>query len=486
MTVTRDLLIGGKEVPALSGRTSADINPRTGEVVAVVPASGPADVIRAVAAAEAAFPGWAETVPSVRRDIIIKAGELLEERVEDFVRIMGEETGGTRFWAEFNVKRAAELLRYAAGDAYLPVGEMLATDTPGRWSMAVRQPAGVVAALVPWNGPLVLCARAIAVALATGNAVVLRPSEEAPLTSGLFLADVLRDAGLPGGVLNVVTNAREDAPQVVEALIADPRVRRVNFTGSTAVGRIIGRLAGENLKPVLLELGGKNPIIVLDDADIDYAVSGVLVARFMNDGQTCMCVDRVIVQRGVAKRFADAFVAEVRELGRGDEPNPHKAIGPLINASSAERVAALVEDAVTKGASVLTGGGPASGPYYPATVLTDITEDMEIYSQEVFGPVASLYVADDEAEAVALADDTDYGLASAVYTENVGRGLRLARQLRHGSVHINDQTIADEPQAPVGGIKDSGFGHFGGRWGAEFFTETRWITIADRHAGFPF
>ncbi|MFF5553914.1 aldehyde dehydrogenase family protein [Streptomyces olivaceoviridis] len=484
-TASRGLLIGGKDVPALSGRTTDDLNPVTGEVYLSVPAAGPEDVTRAVDAAHAAFPGWAGTAPSVRRGLLQKAADLLEARVAEFTDIMISETGGTRTWAAFNIRMSVDLIRQAATMATRPTGSLLASDVAGEWSVAVREPAGVAAAFVPWNGPLILCTRAIAVALATGNPVVIRPSEDAPVTSGYFLADILAEAGVPDGVVNVVTNDRADAPAVVEALIADDRVRRVNFTGSTPVGRIVGRLAGEHLKPVILELGGKNPIVVLDDADPAYAASGVTVAKFMNAGQICLSVDRVILQRGIADEFVAAFLEKVRALGQGDPEGEHTLVGPMINARAAERVAALVADAVEKGATVLHGGGPARGAFYPATVLDNVTPDMRIYSEEVFGPVATVFRVDTVDQAVDLANDTAYGLSSAVYTENATLGLTVARRLRHGNVHINDHSVADEPQAPVGGVKDSGFGHFGSDWGVEFFTETRWVTLADRHSVYP-
>ncbi|MER6066336.1 aldehyde dehydrogenase family protein [Streptomyces sp. NPDC001792] len=484
-TAARGLLIGGKDVPALSGRTTDDLNPVTGEVYLKVPAAGPEDVTRAVDAAHAAFPGWAGTAPSVRRGLLQKAADLLEARVAEFTDIMISETGGTRTWAAFNIRMSVDLIRQAATMATRPTGSLLASDVAGEWSVAVREPAGVVAAFVPWNGPLILCTRAIAVALATGNPVVIRPSEDAPVTSGYFLADILAEAGVPDGVVNVLTNDRADAPAVVEALIADDRVRRVNFTGSTPVGRIVGRLAGEHLKPVILELGGKNPIVVLDDADPAYAASGVTVAKFMNAGQICLSVDRVILQRGIADEFVAAFLEKVRALGQGDPEGEHTLVGPMINTRAAERVAGLVADAVEKGATVLHGGGPAQGAFYPATVLDNVTPDMRIYSEEVFGPVATIFRVDTVDEAVDLANDTAYGLSSAVYTENASAGLAVARRLRHGNVHINDHSVADEPQAPVGGVKDSGFGHFGSDWGVEFFTETRWVTLADRHSVYP-
>ncbi|MEV0407172.1 aldehyde dehydrogenase family protein [Actinoallomurus sp. NPDC050550] len=485
MTVKRALLIDGRDVPARSGRTTEDRGPCTGEVYALVAAADAEDVRAAVGAAHAAFPRWAATPPSARRALLMSAADLLESRLAEFSNIMLNETGGTRAWARVNVKVTADQMRQAATAATAPAGHLPATDRTGQWSLAVREPAGVVAAIVPWNAPLILCARTIMVALAVGDTVVLRPSEDAPITSGLFLADVLRDAGLPDGALNVVTNDRDDAPAVIEALIADPRVRRVAFTGSTAVGRIVGRLAGEHLKPAALELGGKNPIIVCEDADLDHAVSAIAYAKFQNSGQVCLAVDRIILNRAIAGEFTTRFVEKAASLRQGDPADPDTVIGPLINERAVERIAALVDDAVGKGARTLLGGG-ADGRNYPVTVLDGLTPEMRVYHEETFGPVASLYTVADDDAAVALANDTDYGLTSAVFTRDTARALSIARRLRHGSAHVNAHTIQEEPQAPIGGIKDSGFGAFGGPQEIDFFTEARWITLAEQSEPLPF
>ncbi|NKX50473.1 aldehyde dehydrogenase family protein, partial [Arthrobacter deserti] len=303
MAITRDLIINGEHVPAASGKRTDDINPYTGEVYATVAAASPEDMTRAVDAAAAAFESWAATSPTARAKIFLKAADLLEERTEQAVQVMAQEVGGVRPWAEFNAHLAANILRSAAAATTAPQGEVLATDLPGKYSMAIRQPYGVVAALSPWNAPLILGIRSIAIPLAVGNTAVVKPSEDAPLACGLFLADALLDAGLPEGVLNVATNAREDAADVVSTLISDERVRCVNFTGSTGVGRTIGTLAAQNLKPAELELGGKNSLVVLKDADLEYAAQAATFGAFMNAGQICMSVDRVIVDRTVAEEF---------------------------------------------------------------------------------------------------------------------------------------------------------------------------------------
>ncbi|MFF7844665.1 aldehyde dehydrogenase family protein [Streptomyces ossamyceticus] len=486
MAITRDLLIGGKDVPAASGRTTEDFEPYTGEVYATVAAAGPEDVRRAVDAADAAFEDWAALAPFARRAVFFKAAELLEARGEQVAEIMAREAGGTRPWALFNVMLAANILREAAAAITAPRGEVLSSQKEGALSLAVREPLGVVAAFAPWNAPVILGVRAVAAPLAAGNTVVVKPSEDAPIACGLLVADVFREAGLPDGVLNVITNAPEDAAEIAEALISDERVRAVNFTGSTNVGRIIGEHAARHLKPAVLELGGKNAVIVLDDADVDYAVDAVTFSVFMNAGQICMSGDRILVHESLAEEFAQKFTAKVATLRAGDPGHPHTVVGPLVTASAAERIAALVQDAVAKGATVLTGGGRPEGAVHPATVLTDVPKDADLYYTESFGPLCVLetFAADDIA--VKLANDTDNGLSCGIITENATHGLAVARRIRTGIVHINDQSVADEPQVPFGGVKASGYGRFGGRWGIEAFSNTRWVTMSTQQAHYPF
>ncbi|MEV4708412.1 aldehyde dehydrogenase [Actinoplanes sp. NPDC049316] len=486
MSVNRSLLIGGDEVPAAGGRTTEDLNPHTGHVLAEVAAASPADVTRAVDAADAAFPGWSTTAPTQRRRVLSRAADLLEERAADAAALMAGETGGTLGWSMFNVGLAATILREAAAATTLPVGEVLAGDNPDALSLAVRQPAGVVAAFAPWNAPLILGARAVAAPLATGNTVVVKASEEAPLTCALFIADVLRDAGLPPGVLNVLTNDPADAARTAETLIADPRVRRVNFTGSTKVGRRIGELAARHLTPAVLELGGKNSILVLDDADLEYAVDAVAFGAYLNSGQICMSADRVLVDRTLADEFAARLAEKAKALPGGDPTDPHTVIGPLINAQAARRVAGLVDDAAEAGARVLSGGGAPDGAHYPATVLAGVTPDMRIHTEEIFGPVCTVLPVDGEDEAVAVANDSPYGLTAGIVTRDVTRGLGVARRLRTGIAHVNDQSVDDDPTAPFGGVGDSGYGRFGGRAGVEAFTDLRWITLQQRPKQFPF
>jgi acyl-CoA reductase-like NAD-dependent aldehyde dehydrogenase len=437
------------------------------------------DVRAPIDAAQEAFARWAATPAGERRDLLYAAAALLETRAGAYAEAMAAETGGATEWAAVNVKVTAGNMRLAAGMAQQPTGELVSTQRPGEWSFALRQPVGVVAAITPWNAPLILNARGIMVPLALGNTVVQRPSEDAPISSGLFLAEVLRDAGLPDGVLNVVVNEREDAPAVVEGLIADARVRRVNFTGSTQVGRIVGQLAGRHLKPALLELGGKNPAIVCDDADIEQAASAITYARYMNSGQICLSIDRVILHEAIAQPFTDALVAKVSALWRGQAGAQEPIKAPLVNDRAVERVTALVRDAVDRGATVLVGGTEADGRFFPPTVLAGVTPDMRIYHEETFGPVACLFAVPDDEAAITLANDTEYGLTSAVFTGDGARGLAIGRRLQHGCTHINSHTIKEDAEAPIGGMKDSGYGAFGGRYGADFFTQIRWITLPE-------
>ena len=484
--IERGLFIGGKEVPAQGERLTEDLDPYTGDVVAKVAAATPSDAERAVDAAWAAFADWAAMPPAERRKLFLRASEILEARADQAAELVTAETGGIAGWGHFNVALAAEMLREASAAATQPIGEVLSTSTPGAISMSVRQPAGVVASFAPWNAPIILGIRSIAVPLALGNTVVMKPSEQAPLSAGLFLSDVLTEAGLPPGVCNVLTTAVEDAPAVADALVADRRVRRVSFTGSTRVGRQIGELAARHLTPAVLELGGKNSLIVLDDADLDYAVDAVAFGAYMNSGQICMSADRVIAHRAIADELTARLADKASNLPAGDPRDPGTLIGPLISAASAERVADLVEEATAGGAKVHAGGGRPTGSVYPASVLSGVVPKMKIDTEEIFGPVCTISSVDDAAQAVSVANDTSYGLSAGILTEDVRRGLEVARSLHTGIVHVNDQPVDDEPQAPFGGVGDSGYGRFGGRAAIDSFTDLRWITLQQGHRPFPF
>jgi len=438
----------------------------------------------AVEAAEGAFPVWSATPPAQRRRLLERARELLMERQAAIAALVTEETGGTLGWGMFNVQLAADMLGYHAGQADAPAEEQeIPSHIPGKRAKAVRQPVGVVVGIAPWNAPVVLGVRAVAAPLAYGNTVVLKASEQCPRTHAAIV-DALQDAGVPAGAINLVTNNPEDAADVVDELIVHPAVRRISFTGSTRVGRIIAETAARHLKRVLLELGGKAPLIVLADADLERAAAAANFGAFMHQGQICMSTERIVVDRSAAEEFTHMLGERARSLKMGDPHEQDTQIGPLVNEDALKRVTELVEDAVSKGAKVVTGG-KADGLCFEPTVLTDVTPEMRIYWEESFGPVVAIVPVDGVDEAVRVANDTEYGLSSAVFSRDVDTAMAVARRLQTGMCHINDATVNDEPQMPFGGVKHSGWGRFGGRAALEEFTELRWITVQDSPRQYP-
>jgi acyl-CoA reductase-like NAD-dependent aldehyde dehydrogenase len=478
-----NLLIDDRDVAASNGATFERRDPITGEVASRAAAASVADAQAAADAAAAAFPAWSKLGPNARRTVLLKAADLLEGRAAEFVALMASEIGATAGWAQFNVKLAAGMLREAASLTTQITGEIIPSDKPGCVSMAVRQPAGVVLGIAPWNAPVILGVRAIATPLACGNTVVLKASEICPGTHHLIGA-VLREAGLPAGAVNVITNAPENAPEVIEALIAHPAVRRINFTGSTRVGRIIAETAARFLKPVLLELGGKASLVVLDDADLDAAVAASAFGAFMNQGQICMSTERIVVDNAVADDFVAKLAAKAESLQAGNPRHGNFALGSLVGVEAAERISGLVNDAVSKGAKLLAGGR-VEGTVMSATVLDHVTPAMRLYGEESFGPVVCVIRATGVEEAVRIANDTEYGLSAAVFGRDITRALDIANRIDSGICHINGATVHDEAQMPFGGVKASGYGRFGGKAGINEFTELRWITIETGPQHFP-
>ncbi len=477
------LLIGGEMVEAAEGRQFERLNPMTGAVATRAAAASVDDAVRAADVAAAAFPAWSQTSPGERRKLLIRASEALRAKGDAFVATMSEEIGATAGWAMFNVGLAADMLLEAASLTTQITGEVIPSNRPGSFAMAVRQPVGVVLSMAPWNAPVILGVRSIATALACGNTVVLKTSEICPRTH-LLILQAMNEAGLPKGVLNAVSNAPEDAPEIVEALIAHPAVRRINFTGSTRVGRMIAETAGRHLKPALLELGGKAPLIVLDDADLDQAVAAASFGAYMNQGQICMSTERLIVDEAIADAFIEKMAAKVRAMPAGDPREGATPLGAMVDANAAQRIDGLVRDAVDKGAERVVGGAP-DGAIMPATLLDRVTSSMRIYKEESFGPVASVLRVGSVDEAVRVANDTEYGLAAAVFGKDVNRALSVARRIDSGICHVNGPTVHDEAQMPFGGVKDSGYGRFGGKAGVAEFTELRWITIQDGAPHYP-
>jgi vanillin dehydrogenase len=480
-----NLLIAGRDVPAAKSATFNRLNPISGGVATRAAAASVEDARAAADAAAAAFPKWSALGPSERRAKLNKAADLLESRSAQFASILTTETGATGGWGHFNVHLAANMLREAAAITTQITGEVVPSDVPGSLAMAIRQPAGVVLGIAPWNAPIILGVRAIAVPLACGNTVILKASEVCPATHRLIGA-VLNEAGLGEGVVNVVTHDAKDAEAIATALISHTAVKRINFTGSTRVGRIIAALAAKHLKPVVLELGGKAPLIVLDDADIDAAVDATVFGAFANSGQICMSTERVIVDEKVAEQFAAKLVKRVAALPVGDPREGDFVLGSVVGRPTVERVQRLVSEAVAMGARVLCGGEGSEGTIMKPIVVDHVTPEMSLFREESFGPQVSITRVKSAEEAVKVANDTEYGLSAALFSRDIAKALDLARRIESGICHINGPTVHDEAQMPFGGVKASGYGRFGGKAGINEFTELRWITIQTTPRHYPF
>lgn len=477
--------IDGEWTPSQGTREYHDRSPWTGEIYATVAAGDADDTRRAVDAAHRAFPGWAGQLPGDRQLIFLLAAQILHRRRKEVIPDLATETGCGLHFASVQMNFAISLLRQAAALPYQSIGQLMPSDIRGTTAMAVRRPVGVVGAIAPWNASLILSGRAIVGPLALGNTVVLKPSEDSPHTGGTLWAEIFAEAGLPAGVLNVVTHAPGDAGMVGGELMANPLVRRINFTGSTATGRRLAETAGRHLKRMVLQLSGQNPLIVLADADLKYAVEAAAYGAFVHQGQICMCVRRIYLEQDIAQEFTRLFVAKVSSLRVGDPLDPATVIGPVISKWSLALIERRVDEAVALGARVLAGG-TAQPPCYPATVLTDVPPHAEIAVDETFGPVVILEVVRDADEAVELANSSRFGLTASLLTGDTQRGLMLARRLEAGIIHVNDQSVNDEPQMPFGGVKDSGWGRFGIGFSAEEFTDLQWVTSRDEVREFPF
>lgn len=468
------MTIGGRLTA--TARMFDDFNPADGSVWARIPDAGLNETRAAIAAAHAAFPAWSSLPFTQRSHLMIKVAEVFEKRRMDVVEALQAEGGGWFGKGMFESGYVPEVFYAAAASNYAAIGEVMPSEH-GKFSMALRRAMGVITVISPWNFPTLLSARGIAFALAAGNCVVLKPSEETPYCGGLLFAEVFKEAGVPEGVLSVVTCSRDNVQVVGDELIDNPHVKGISFTGSTPVGRMIAARAGAHLKKACVELGGKDALIVCDDADMERATQAANFGSFMHQGQICMSVEKVLVHEKIFDAFVKRFVERASKLKMGD-PTKDKShvIGPLINDKQAAKVKAQIDDAVAKGATIVLGGG-VKGRFVEPTILLGVTPDMLLYQEETFGPVVPVIPFRTDDEAVAIANDTEYGLSSGVISRDEHRALAIAHRLDTGMCHVNCSSVNDEPHVPFGGAKASGMGRHGGRWSHETFTETRWITL---------
>jgi acyl-CoA reductase-like NAD-dependent aldehyde dehydrogenase len=464
-------IINGSE--ARPEKTFDVVSPDTGDVVHQCGVATEVEALAAVDAAAKAFPQWRNTTPGARRDILLKAAEILNKRREELAKYLMDEVGATQVWADFNLDTTIDMVKDVAGRVGTLTGTVPQLSDPSLGAMLLREPYGVVLAIAPWNAPYVLGMRSVLFPIAAGNTAVLKGSELSPRVFW-GLVSALNEAGLPKGVVNFISTDVAHAAEVTNALISNPDVKKVNFTGSTAVGRIIGKLAGQNLKPVVLELGGKAPAIVWEDANLDIAAEQCTLGSFLFSGQICMSTERIVVHKKISQEFQKKFLESIEAIFSSKEDAPI-----LINANAVEKVKKLLRDAVSKGGSVVSGDIDAqetSKTRLRPIVVSKVTPEMDLYKTESFGPSVSLIEVETEEEALRIANDTEYGLSSAVFTEDLRTGLRFARGIESGAVHINNMTVHDESGLPHGGVKASGFGRFNASAGLDEWTKSKTVT----------
>ncbi|MGW6913138.1 aldehyde dehydrogenase family protein [Kitasatospora sp. NPDC054939] len=459
-----------------------DVDPYSGDKLATITVATVDEVDRAYRAAERAQKEWAQTSPYERRLVFERALRIVEEREQEITEAIVAELGGTALKAGFELALTKDMLRESMALALRAEGSILPSPVPGKENRLYRLPVGVVGVISPFNFPLFLSLKAVAPALALGNGVVLKPHQETPIVGGTLIGRIFEDAGLPAGLLNVVVT---DIAEIGDAFIEHPVPRVISFTGSDKVGRHVATVAASHFKRTVLELGGNSALIVLDDADLDYAVDAAVFSRFAHQGQVCMAANRVLVDRSVAEAFTEKFVAKVASLRVGDPKDPATQIGPLINSVQADTISGQVDAAIAGGATALLRGETVGSLMAPV-VLGDLPADAPILQRELFGPVVLVVPFDGEDEAVRIANDTPFGLSGAVHTADVERGVRVARRIETGMVHVNDGTIADEPVVPFGGEKNSGVGRLNGEATVDAFTTVKWISVQHGRSRFPF
>lgn len=459
-----------------------DFNPFDNEKLASITVATCEEVDHAYRAAQRHQRDWAKTNPYARRQVFERAIRIIEENEQEISEALIAEVGGTRLKADIELRQTKEFLREAVHLALRAEGRITPSPVDGKENRVLRVPAGVVGVITPFRFPFLLSMKTVAPALALGNAVVLKPSQNTPVCGGSLVAKVLTDAGLPPGVLNVVIT---DTAEIGDSFISHPVPKVISFIGSEPVGRQVATVAAAHFKRSVLEMGGNSALIVLDDADLDYAVDAAVFSRFVHQGQVCMSANRIIVDQDIAKAFTEKFIAKVESLRVGDPKDPETHIGPLINGVQADKVNSLVERTIAEGATALVRG-TKQGNLLSPTVLTDLPDGSAALREEILGPVALLIPVDGEDEAVRVANDTPYGLGGAVHTGSIDRGLGVAQRIEAGMVHINDTTVADEPIVPFGGEKNSGLGRLNGEQTVDAFTTIKWISIQHDRSGFPF
>jgi len=460
-----------------------DRNPYSGEVLVEIPQADRGDLDAAYTTAAEAQPAWAAMLPGERATVMRRAAAVMEARRDEIISWLIRESGSTRLKASLEWDAVHAVIEYAVGSCYALEGRILPADVPGKEGRVYRRPVGVVGIISPWNWPLQLTARSLFPALAVGNAIVVKPASDTPVTGGLLLAKILEEAGLPPGVLGVVVGA---GSEIGDAFVSHPTPRVISFTGSTPVGRGIARLAAESpiLKRVELELGGNSPFVVLEDADLDQAAEAAVFGKFLHQGQICMSINRIILDDAVHDAFLQRFTERVQALRVGDPDAPDTLVGPIINQGQLDGLMRRIRDARQAGARQVVGRDP-EGLVLPPHVFADVSPEMQLAREEIFGPIAPILRARGEEDALRIADGTPYGLSSAVFTRDLERGARFAQRLRIGMSHVNDQPVNDLPNNPFGGEKNSGIGRFNGHWAIEAFTSDQWVSVQHGPRPYP-
>lgn len=473
--------INGTYVEGSSNTYYKNLNPYNGEAVTEIKLANRGDIDRAYEAAQAAQKEWAKVPAYEKAQIMEKAANLLIEKSAEFEPVISEETGMTGLSAHVAVSIATGMIKEAATFPLRMTGELMPSNVPGKEHRIIRKPIGVVGVISPWNFPINLSMRAVAAAIATGNGVVLKPDIQTYISGGLMIAEIFEEAGIPKGLLNVVV---ADLAEIGDYFVAHPIPRMISFTGSSRAGRQIGKICGEQLKKCSLELGGNSAFIVLDDANLQDAASAAVFGKFVHQGQVCMAVNRIFVDRKVYQPFVDIFKEKVSRLKVGNQTEGDTFIGPMISRRQVDRLLGFVEKGIEEGATLLVEGKAQDNVVSPY-IFTDVSNDMTLAQSEMFGPVASIIPFDGEDEAIKLANDTPQGLSSSVFSGSIERGVRVAEQIETGMIHVNDQSVQDEPITAFGGVKDSGIGRFGGKWSLEEFTTTQWISVQKTPRPYP-